>query len=205
MNFPPQDDASFSADEWAQYGIDLLRQYMPQESKLINKINIVVNLSPKPRAEADHAAKTIIITKGRILPLESEGEYITLLAHELGHIKKKHVSVISYAYMCIPWGMEHVSWWLTWRLRKLALPRSTPPTFEEYLFAIETKMEIEADKFMIDNLPPELNAASVFADSLLRLGGVPESLDQPLHPCTKMHLERIRILKQTAREATKDK
>ena len=163
-------------------------------------MHIEITLDAKPHAEAQSDSKTIYISKGRIALLESEVEFAALLAHELGHIKYGHYSIVPYAYTIVPGISSQSFFWLSWRLGKFFRGLSPPQTFEEYLYSIETRQEIQADEFMAHSLPQHVHAAHVFADVLERLMRLSGMLETQHEPCTRMHRARIMRLREIEQE-----
>jgi len=200
MDFPPKRGEGFSEAAWASCAKGLLYRLIPREKTLIDKVRIEIVPDEKPFAEAESSSKTIYISEGRLILFENEVEFAALLGHELGHIKYNHYSVVSHAYTTAPGMGPQIFFWVMWRFGQFLGIRPFSQTFEEYLFEIETRKEMQADEFMARSLPPELNAASIFADTLERFMRTSGMLDTPDEPCARMHRARIACLRKLEQE-----
>ncbi len=173
---------------------EMLNEYLPAERKLIQKTKIVVSSDEKPWAEAHAWNKVITVSWGRIVSFQNIAECAALLAHELGHIKRRHLNVPLNAYS-VPG--EHWFFWQRWIMGRIFHKSCRGETYEAYLYREEEEMEIEADRFMVQTLLSSLNPAHAFADLLERTGRETGLWDHhPNHPFTKMHRRRIAILRQ---------
>lgn len=96
----------FSVSQWQRYTQDLVAMILenqPDSEKLIRQINIKVYSQDVVYAWSDAEHKLIGIFYGQIKLIQSEDEYVFILAHEIAHIKRHDKEI----YILFGWTSYH--------------------------------------------------------------------------------------------------